>query len=77
MGIVLSWRRSKWKTCWWTKISGSLFFIEKDFNRRLNQVGSKGKEHNMIVSLRLRITECFMGSYNKVFVEQVRGFVSI
>lgn len=56
---------------------GSRFCIDRDVNIILYEVGSKGKENNDVMSLRFIITKCFMEIYNKGFVGQVRGFVSI
>lgn len=47
------------------------------WNKRMNQVGSKGKENNMIFSLRFIIIEWFRGGDNKGFVGNFRGVVSI
>lgn len=43
----------------------------------MEEVGSEGKEHNMIVCLRFSIAECIRGSYGEGFVGQVRDFVPI
>jgi hypothetical protein len=37
-------------------------------NRRLENVGLEGEDHNSSVSLRFNITECVGGSYNQVFM---------
>ena len=47
---------------------GSMYYTNRDVNKRMDQVGSKGKENNMIVSLRFSIIECFRRSYNKGFM---------
>ena len=43
----------------------------------MEEVGSEGKEHNMIVCLRFSIVECVKGSYGEGFVGQVMDFVPI
>ncbi len=35
------------------------FYTDEDVNKILDQVGSTGKDHNMIMSLRFIIIECF------------------
>lgn len=48
-----------------------------DVDKRLDQVGLKGKENNMIVSLRFNITEYYRRSYIIGIMEQVREFVLV
>jgi len=48
---------------------GSIYYTYENFNRRLDKVGSEGKEHNPIVSLRFNITESVRGSYNQGIME--------
>jgi len=43
----------------------------------LDEVGLEGKEHYMIVSLRLSIVECIRGRKINGFMGQVRGFVLV
>lgn len=56
---------------------GYRYLTNRDVNGRLEKIGSKGEEHNMIMSLTFNRTKCFRGSYRKKFVGKVRGFVSI
>jgi hypothetical protein len=44
---------------------GSRYYTYRNVSIRLEKVGSKGKEHNLVVSLRFNITECVKGSYNQ------------
>jgi len=44
---------------------------------RQGKVGSKRKEHNMVVYLTFIIVECIRVSYNEGFVGQIRDFVTI
>jgi hypothetical protein len=44
---------------------GSRYCTYRNVNKRMEKVGSKGEEHNPVMSLRLNITECVMGSYNQ------------
>jgi hypothetical protein len=37
---------------------GSRYYTYRNVNKRLGKVGSKGEEHNLVVSLRFNITEC-------------------
>jgi hypothetical protein len=48
---------------------GSKYHTYRNANRRLDRVGSEGKEHNPIVSLRFNITESVRGSYNQGIME--------
>ena len=43
----------------------------------MEEVGSEGKEHNIVVYLRFGIVECIRGSYGEDFVGQARYFVPI
>jgi len=43
----------------------------------MEEVGSEGKENNMIVCLRFSIAKCIRGSYGEGFVGQVRDIVPI
>ena len=43
----------------------------------MEEVGSEGKEHNIIVCLIFSVVECIRGSYSEGFVGQVRDFVPI
>ena len=56
---------------------GSQYYNNGDVNRKLNQVGLEGKEHNMIVSLRFRIIEYFRKFSNEGIMEHIKCFVSI
>jgi hypothetical protein len=40
-------------------------------SRRLEKFGSKGEEHNLIVSLRFDITKCVKGSYNQGIMDML------
>jgi hypothetical protein len=44
---------------------GSKYCTYRNISKRMEKVGSKGEEHNPVVSLRLNITKCVMGSYNQ------------
>lgn len=55
---------------------GSRNYTNMDVHRRLDQVGSKGKEHNAIVSLKFIISKYFRRNYNKGIMKQIRDFVS-
>ena len=43
---------------------GSMYHINNDVDRILDQVGSKGREHNTIMSLKFGIVISFKRSYN-------------
>jgi hypothetical protein len=44
---------------------GSRYCTYRNVSKRMEKVGSKGEENNQVMSLRLNITECVMGSYNQ------------
>jgi hypothetical protein len=44
---------------------GSRYCTYRNVSKRMEKVGSKGEEHNPVMSLRLNIIECVMGSYNQ------------
>jgi hypothetical protein len=46
----------------------SRYCTYRNFNRCLEKVGSKDKEHNPSLSLIFSITECARGSYNQGFM---------
>jgi len=52
-------------------------YTKGNVDKRMEHVGSECKEHNMIMCPRFNITKFFRRSYNKSFVGQLRGFVSI
>jgi hypothetical protein len=43
---------------------GSRYYTYRNINIILEKVGLKGKEHNLVVSLRFSIAEFVRGSYN-------------
>jgi hypothetical protein len=43
----------------------------------IENVGSEGKEHNLVVSLRFNVTECVRGSYSQRIMGLVGDFVSV
>ena len=50
-----------------TNHCGSKYFIDGDFNRRLEQVGLEGKYHNTIMALRFIIIDYFREATMKAF----------
>jgi len=48
---------------------GFRYFTYRNVSRRLEKSGSKGEDNNLVVSVRLGITEFVRASYDQCFME--------